>query len=605
MAIKSNDTDLNDLLTEVEKGKLQLPDFQRNWVWDDSKICKLIESITSGFPMGAAMFLDYGGDAIKFKYRLFTGVDYSYSNTIPNSLVLDGQQRLTTLYQVFKSLNAVETSLPQNRDKKIYRYYYLDIKKSLNPNVDRLDAIISISDNKIITTEIGRNIKLDLTSREQEYKKLMFPLNITFNVTETNQWMLGLLNYYKEDSASKLTLYTKFQSKILQQIQAYKIPVISLSKDTTPEAVCQIFENVNTGGVVLTVFELVTAKFAAYGAKYNLRETWSDIKKIFISRKDDLLIEVSGTNFITSMTLLVSYINNRTINNAVSCKKRDVLRLDVMDFYKYKDDLVNGFMEAANFMAKQGIYASRDLPYSTQYIPLAAIFSYDRMSNNLFTLQPNLDKLSRWYWCGVFGEMYGSANEARWALDITGIFNWLNGGYEPDTVSRSSFEATRLLTLQTRNSAAYKGVMALILQDMPLDFMTGSNMNMVTYLDESTDIHHIFPQAYCISQKYPSRKWNSIINKTPIYASTNRSIGGRSPKEYIQTMRNKGLTDDMVDHALESHHINALLLKENLFEDFIIDRAKKLLNRIEKAIGKSTSGRDSEDTIKEFGCSLK
>lgn len=564
----------------------------------------MIESVTSEFPMGAAMFLDYGGDSIKFKYRLFTGVDGSYTSQEPSSLVLDGQQRLTTLFQVFKSRNAVETCLPQKIDTKIYRFYYLDIKKSLDPDADRLDAIISISEKKLITSEIGRNVKLDLTTREQEYKELMYPLNITFNVNEINQWMLGLLAYYKDNYSEMLQLFNNFQSKILQQILSYKIPVISLSKDTSPEAVCQIFENVNTGGVVLTVFELVTAKFAAYGANYNLRETWDEIKNSFDNRKDDLLSEVTGTNFITAMTLLIAYMKNRATGSTVSCKKRDVLRLDVKDFYNYKDTLERDFISAANFLAKQGIYTSRDLPYSTQYIPLAAIFAYDAMNKNLLALQPNLDKLARWYWCGVFGELYGASNETRYALDIIGVFGWFNNGDEPDTVSRSNFEATRLLTLQTRNSAAYKGVMALILQDMPSDFMTGSNMNMATYLDESTDIHHIFPQAYCISQKLPYRKWNSIINKTQIYASTNRSIGGRSPKEYIQTMRNKGLSEEEVDSAIESHHIDPHFLKENLFDDFIIDRAKRLLNRIEKAIGKSTSGRDSEETIKEFGCPL-
>ena len=73
MAVESHDKKLDDLLKMVEEGKAQLPDFQRSWVWDDTKICKLIESITSGFPMGAAMFLANGGEHIRFKYRTFEG----------------------------------------------------------------------------------------------------------------------------------------------------------------------------------------------------------------------------------------------------------------------------------------------------------------------------------------------------------------------------------------------------------------------------------------------------------------------------------------------------------------------------------------------------
>ena len=105
MAVESHDKKLDDLLKMVEEGKAQLPDFQRSWVWDDSKICKLIESITSGYPMGAAMFLANGGEQVRFSYRKFESVT-STEEVTPEWLVLDGQQRLTTLYQVLKSKRA-------------------------------------------------------------------------------------------------------------------------------------------------------------------------------------------------------------------------------------------------------------------------------------------------------------------------------------------------------------------------------------------------------------------------------------------------------------------------------------------------------------------
>lgn len=146
--------------------------------------------------------------------------------------------------------------------------------------------------------------------------------------------------------------------------------------------------------------------------------------------------------------------------------------------------------------------------------------------------------------------------------------------------------------------------MALIMQDSPNDFMTGKKMDIASYIDESTDIHHIFPQAYCVAQKFPSNKWDSVVNKTPIYASTNRSIGGRAPSEYIKTMKNKGLSDEDVFTAITSHKVNYDLLASDKFDEYFVDRAIKLLDRIEKAIGKSIPGRDSEETVKEFGCPL-
>ena len=602
MAVESHDKKLSELLTWVGQGKAQLPEFQRSWVWDDTKICKLIESITSGYPMGAAMFLEGGGDSARFKCRNFTGVKCS-EDVSPDWLVLDGQQRLTTLYQVFMLRKAVETRLDTNRDKLIYRYYYLDIEKCLDPDADRLDAIVSISDKKQVLSDIGRTVVLDLSSPEKEYEHLMFPLNIVFSPNDIDDWRYNMEDYYQNDAKYRI-LFRDFSQIILRPIQEYQMPVIQLTKDTPKEAVCQIFENVNTGGVPLTVFELVTATFAA--DEYDLRADWNAICTSFRDKKFTVLKDITGANFLAAMTLLVTYKKSLTNEAAVSCKKRDILRLDLEDYQANHDALVGGFESAAAFLSHQGIYSERDLPYSTQLIPLAAIFAFDneKKESRSFMLSQNLELLAKWYWCGVFGELYGSANEARFALDIANIFEWIKGGNQPDTVVRANFQPTRLLSMQTRNSAAYKGVMAMIMQDSPLDFMSGSKMDIASYIDEETDIHHIFPQAYCESKKYPIRKWNSVVNKTPIYASTNRSIGGRAPSEYIKTMKNKGLSDEMVVSAITSHKIDYELLSTDNFDMYFVDRAIKLLNRIEKATGKAISGRDSEETIKEFGCSL-
>lgn len=603
MAVESHDKKLSELLAWVGQGKAQLPEFQRSWVWDDTKICKLIESITSGYPMGAAMFLESGGESVRFKCRKFTGVRCPDEIT-PDWLVLDGQQRLTTLYQVFMCKKPVETRLDTNKDKTIFRYYYLDIEKCLDPEADRLDAIISISEKKQILSDIGRTIELDLSTPDKEYDHLMFPLNLVFSPNDIDDWRYAMEDHFANDNKYRL-MFRDFSQKILRPIQEYQMPVIQLTKETPKEAVCQIFENVNTGGVPLTVFELVTATFAA--DEYDLRDDWNRICNSFKDKKLTVLKDITGANFLAAMTLLVTYKKSLTDRIAVSCKKRDILRLNLEDYKANHDALVGGFESAAAFLSHQGIFSERDLPYSTQLVPLAAIFAFDneRKEKRAFMLGHNLDLLAKWYWCGVFGELYGGANEARFALDIANIFEWISGGNQPDTVTRSNFQPTRLLSMQTRNSAAYKGVMAMIMQDSPLDFMSGSKMDIASYLDEDTDIHHIFPQAYCEGQKYPMRKWNSVVNKTPIYASTNRSIGGRAPSEYIKTMRNKGLTEELVVSAITSHKINFDLLSTDSFDEYFVDRAIRLLDRIEKATGKTISGRDSEETIKEFGCELK
>lgn len=147
--------------------------------------------------------------------------------------------------------------------------------------------------------------------------------------------------------------------------------------------------------------------------------------------------------------------------------------------------------------------------------------------------------------------------------------------------------------------------MALINRQNPKDFVRGWDMGIANYLGQNTDIHHVFTQAYCLKENLPWRKWNSVVNKTPIFASSNRSIGGKAPSCYIQTIRNKGgMTESDIDRFLESHGINPSLLKSDSFDVFVVDRAKRLLNLIEVAMGKAVAGRDSDATIQYFGEAL-
>ena len=183
---------------------------------------------------------------------------------------------------------------------------------------------------------------------------------------------------------------------------------------------------------------------------------------------------------------------------------------------------------------------------------------------------------------------------------------WItNEGDIPKTVTDFFFNPTRLLSLQSRQSAAYKGIMAMILKNHAMDFISGAEMDFSTYSNEKIDIHHIFLKDYCVGQHYDKIKWNSIINKTPIAAASNREIGGVAPSAYLKKLEKKGsISADVLDKYVESHWINHALLRQDAFQDFIIDRAKRLLNAIEKATGRTISGKDSDEVIQQFGASL-
>src|ERR1035438_6155559 len=171
---QTNPFDLNKLLDDCHRGVLQLPDFQRSWVWDEDRIKSLIASVSRAFPVGALMSLDTGGP-VDFKPRPVEGAPPEAKRIKPQSLLLDGQQRITSLYLATIRNEVVETITPKK--KKVRRWFYLDIKKSLDPNADREEAVIGVPEDRIIRTDFGREIVLDLSTPEKEYAAFMYPVS--------------------------------------------------------------------------------------------------------------------------------------------------------------------------------------------------------------------------------------------------------------------------------------------------------------------------------------------------------------------------------------------------------------------------------------------
>lgn len=596
---ESHDTPLKQLLESVDSGALQLPEFQRGWTWDDDRIRNIIASLSQGYPMGALMQLECGGD-VKLKYRPFEGT--SVKDVSASFLVLDGQQRLTSLYRSLFSKEVVTTV--DARKQPLERYYYLDICKCLDPNEDRLDAIVSVPKSRVITKDIGREVVRDLSTLEQELIELCFPANKIFDEYD---WLMPFIEHYGTQS-EEFQLWKEFKSNVLDTMIGYVLPVIKLGKETPREAVCKVFENVNTGGVSLTVFELVTASFATYD--FDLRGNWDNVvrPRIWGEGLDivtDVMRGVDATAFLTSMTLYSTFLTKRILDKGhTSCKKKDVLDLKFEDYQSNLDDLLEGFDIAREFLLGERIFRKRDLPYTTQVILLAATCAY--IGRDKFKLQTNKNILRQWLWCGIFGEMYGGANETRYANDIEDLVDAIEGNPSPmRTVNAAYFQSIRLLGLQTRNSAAYKGVMALVFREDCRDFIDGEQMTMVKSMMTPPDIHHIFPQAYCQKIGLDKGKWNSIVNKTPLIYTTNRTIGGVAPSKYLPRVLKEGEIDETELRArIESHLINFDALAADDFDAYFIDRAKKLLDAIERAMGKAVPDRGSEETIKRFGQSL-
>ncbi len=583
----TNEPSLNELLAKVHGGNLRLPDFQRGWVWDDDHIRSLLASISRAFPIGCIMMLETGGESVHYKTRLVEGVpegDY----TDATSLLLDGQQRMTSLYLALKSKEPVPTRSSKNQ--KINRHYYFDMRKCIDATCDREDAIVSVPEDRIVRKNIGRDIALDLHNQEQEFEMRMFPADRAFDYAGWRRNYTQFVNHDRE----ALDLFDEFERQILETVKQYRIPAIELTRDTPKEAVCIVFEKVNTGGVPLTVFELTTATYAA--DEFDLRADW-DARRARLA-ESKALDGVSAPDFLTAITLLSSWRNSAD-GRGVSCKRRDILNLSLDSYKAAADSIEKGLHKASQLLASEHVFETRNIPYGSQLIPLSAILA--ALETHAESV-PVKQKLARWFWCGVFGELYGGANESRFALDIVDVLRWADGGDEPRTIRDFVFQPTRLLTLRTRQSAAYKGLFALLMNAGSPDFINGDELALTNYFDLQVDIHHLFPKKWCIGQDLDRSIWDSVVNKTPLTARTNRIIGGKAPSEYLRNIeRKQGVEPRDLDRFLRQHLVDPDAIRSDNFHQFIQLRAAMLLDAIEHATGRSIAGRDADDVQQQFG----
>jgi hypothetical protein len=604
---------LQTLLKNCEEGKLQLPDFQRSWVWEEERIMSLIASVSRGFPMGALMSLKSKiGEGVIFARRPIEGAPVAAAQMQPEQLLLDGQQRMTSLYQSCMRREVVSTITAKKRLVK--RWFYIDIRKALNAEADRDSAIFAVPQDRKIKENFDKDIVLDLSSAQFEYQTLMYPLNQAFN---WDTWQEEFGDYWIAKGKPELReLFKQFKNDVLKNFAEYQVPVIALGAETSHEAVCLVFEKVNTGGKALDAFELLTAMYAAQGHK--LRDDWlGDDKaddpdlKLGIQKRlanfgraagqaQGVLANVASTDFLQAIALLhtkeirlaaiVDPTKKESDWPAVRATRQSLLDLPLEAYKKHCNTVRIGFERAAKFLRQQQIYRVLDLPYQTQLVPLAAIFTEigdkaEHVTNN--------DKIARWYWCGVFGELYGSAVESRFAKDILEVPAWLDGGPGPSTVTDGVLRADRLLTMRSRLSAAYKGLQALLLRQGAIDFRSGQAFDQAIFFDETVDIHHIFPKDWCEKQtpKLPASLYDSVVNKTPLGSRTNRIIGGVAPSIYLEKLEKgkvgpKGeiieppIANPVLAGYLETHCIPVNELYANDFHAFLKARQTQLLDLV-------------------------
>lgn len=586
---------LKTLLEQVRDGRIQLPEFQRDYVWTEEAIVSLLASISKGYPVGALLILERGGE-VDFKPRGVEGT--SLSGIEPDLLLLDGQQRMTSLFQSLFS-----TTPARVRDAKgnvSPRLFYMDMRKALVPDADFEEAIIVAGADKKVWKPFGRETDKDFSSKQLEFEQFMFPLSKMFDASD---WLYAFQDYWRAKDTEVYQIRKDFDQRIVEKITRYEMPIIKLSKDNGRHAVCTIFEKVNVGGVKLDAFELLTAIFAGTDEGFDLRADWRGTKDTAgrLARMQrntpewGVFSKIASTDFLQACTILHT-MERKTLReregltSQVSCKRDELLALPLTAYKKHADKIEAGFREAAQFLTRQNILFGYDLPYPSQLTILACVFAILGDKAHNASVQAKLDA---WFWRGVLGEVYGSSVESKMARDVPEIMDWALGVRQngPQSSEEATFSVDRLYYMRRRQSAAYKGFHALLMREGCEDFVSGTPFSIMTLWQSTVDVHHIFPQAWCKQHQKDRGRMDSIINKTPLSDVTNRYIvRGDAPSVYLKRIEQEhNISPATLDDILRTHLIDPVLLRADDFEAFYEDRKAKLADLAARAMAKPVS----------------
>ena len=440
------------LLAELDSGQLALPDFQRTFVWAPDETRELLVSMIRSFPAGALLFLQ-GGHAT-FKARAAEGAPALTGR--PSFLVLDGQQRLTSLYQAIYGVG----------DSR----FFLD-----------LGALLAGADVDQAVKVFSAERAAPLEKIEAQARTLLMPLAAVRDFGAA-RWRDDVVPRRDDDDRERVRdLLRAIEYACIDPLVKYAFPVTMLPEATPLEAVCTIFETLNRTGRPLSPFELISAR--AFAGGHSLYDLWNGARERHPILGD---FDVKPYYLLQCIALRLG----------VSCKRRFVISLPA-------DDIARGWESAVTSMAavltllrdECGVLTPKWLPYEPMLIPLATV--WNEVEATTGPAQGAMrSKLKRWFWCASFTGEYESSSATLAERDAPVIKSWLTGGDEPQAVRAFEWNPERWRTVTTRQQGLYRATIALTLLQRPRDFHTGAPLTPELIEAGKVDDHHLFPRAY-------------------------------------------------------------------------------------------------------------
>jgi len=515
---------IDKLIGRIEDGDIKIPAFQRGFVWNQDQVVSLIDSIYNEYPIGSILLWN-SHERLKSTRNIGGFLIPEREPEYPVNYVLDGQQRLATIYAVFcKDRYEAPDNNQYNLDPKIFDIYF------------------DLEEEKFVVEEdlIGVHANLKLSS--------LFDIEKFYDEVE------------KLDGNNR-----KFARKIQSTFQNYEVPVITTNK-RTKEEVGIIFERINNTGTRLTTLDLMIAW--TWGEEFHLREKMDEILDI---------LELKGFGDTPEKIILqcLAGILEKTT------KTKDILALDPKDVRDNINKTKDSLEKTIDFLSTELNISSRDfLPHSHQIVPLSFFFS--RVNT------PNKEQskiLRQWFWKTSFSKRYSGSTDKKMNDDIAFFEKVVENNYSNIDKYSYSVDESILINQKFSKSSPYTRAFLLLLsQNEPLNLVNGTKVDVGNALSKYNlkEYHHIFPRAFLKKKGIETQKINSLCNFCFLPSDSNKKIANKSPSDYILNM----VPTEEYPRILNSNlmPLRKEVYSKNHYDEFLTQRAQLILKCLDEKI---------------------
>jgi hypothetical protein len=518
---------LSRLVERVNGGEIKIPKFQRGFVWQRPAVLALLESILEGYPIGSLLFWRTE-QKLKSERNIQGFVLPPTPDKYPTNYVLDGQQRMTTIYGVLNYKGPTDQS-----------------------------HILSVI--------------YDLRKKELRHRQLTdgpwcLPLNIMFDFNRFNKFQQSLtaLPDNVELNAEALRVNETFRE--------YQVPVVTLTERTLDE-VCPIFERINSTGTKLTVYDLMVA--ATFSEDFDLNDEVGVLKESLKSRNFD----IDGDCVLRTLSAL----------RGKSVKRKAILGLRDIPKPELRQNLTGtekAFEKTVDFLRTDvGVVSSDFLPYEAQLTVLSRIFS---LRKDALTSEQRAG-LRSWFWISSFHERYRGASDNLVDGDMDRCQHFLNGSNPLIPLRKVGEEQMKGKEFR-RGTAITHAYVALLATCRPRGLVDGAPIDVEGSLawENQREFHHIFPKGYLVTGLEQLRRRHSdIANIMLLPSGSNKQFSSERPSVYMARLSAQH-GPEVFDQILASNLIPPLAdsgLLEDEFEYFLAVRLDLILKKINELAG--------------------